>query len=99
MWHEKRRQQHRVYWRLAGGRDYDAFPTRRKLRRFIAQCKKLGRDVMVTAYRAAQFDPAGPTAIGLPEHIRHHRPGPTDGRNHRADAARRPTTRWLPGPT
>jgi len=66
MWYEKRRQQHRVYWRLAGGRDYEAFPTEEEARRFIAQCKKLGRDVMVTAYRAAQFDPAGPTAIGLP---------------------------------
>lgn len=53
MWIEKRRQQHRAYWRKpADGKDYEAFPTKTEARDFIDLCEKFGRDKVVARHRA-----------------------------------------------
>jgi len=52
MWIEKRRQQHRAYWRKPVGKDYEAFDTETQARDFIGLCDKFGRDKVVARHRA-----------------------------------------------
>jgi hypothetical protein len=66
MWIEKRRQQHRAYWRKpADGKEYEAFPTKAEARAFIDLCDKFGRDKVVSRHRARGLEQA-PTVVSAP---------------------------------
>ncbi|MEP7192882.1 MAG: site-specific integrase [Actinomycetota bacterium] len=66
MWHEKRDQQHRAYWRKpGGGRDYEPFSTELEVRTFISLCKRYGRAQVVARHRARASD-ASVTMVSAP---------------------------------
>ena len=66
MWIEKRRQQHRAYWRKpSDGKDYEAFRTETQARDFIGLCNKLGRDRVVARHRARAVGQAS-TMVSAP---------------------------------
>jgi hypothetical protein len=66
MWIEKRRQQHRAYWRKpVDGKDYEAFGTETQARDFIGLCTKFGRDKVVARHRARALEQA-PTMVSAP---------------------------------
>jgi hypothetical protein len=73
MWIEKRRQQHRAYWRKRiDGKDYEAFGTKTQAQEFIDLCNKFGRDKVVARHRARGLEQA-PT-VGPPRRPRASRP-------------------------
>ena len=64
MWHEKRGQQHRAYWRKqTGGKDYEVFPTESQARAFIALGRQFGRDKIVARHRARAASATTATAV------------------------------------
>jgi len=66
MWIEKRRQQHRAYWRKRiDGKDYEAFGTKTQAQEFIDLCNKFGRDKVVARHRARGLEQA-PTVVSAP---------------------------------
>jgi integrase len=66
MWIEKRRRQHRVYWRKpADGKDYEAFGTKEQAQEFIGLCDKFGRDKVVARHRTPALEQA-PTMVSAP---------------------------------
>jgi hypothetical protein len=66
MWIERRRQQHRAYWRKpAVGKDYEAFPTKTQAQDFIDLRTKFGRDKVVARHRARDVGQAA-TVVATP---------------------------------